>query len=108
MVPRPVLQPRFQELEVDLVGPLPPSEGHTHLLTVVDRTSRWFEALPLTKPSSDQCCDAFIRGWIRNFGIPARIISDNGNTFTSQLWADIQAKLGSIIQYTPLYSPQSL
>ena len=108
MVPRPVLQPRFQDLEVDLVGPLPPSEGHTHLLTVVDRTSRWFEALPLTKPSSDQCCDAFIRGWIRNFGIPARITSDNGNTFTSQLWADIQAKLGSIVQYTPLYSPQSL
>ena len=108
MVPRPVLQPRFQNVEVDVVGPLPESEGHTHLLTVVDRTSRWFEALPLTEANSQQCCDQFIRGWVRNFGIPATIDSDNGNTFTSQLWNDVQKQLGSIVKYSPLYSPQSL
>jgi hypothetical protein len=33
---------------VDLVGPLPASKGFTHLFTIMDRTSRWPEAIPLT------------------------------------------------------------
>ena len=108
MVPRPILQPRLQHVEVDVVGPLPPSEGHTHLLTIVDRTSRWFEALPLTEANAEQCCRQFIRGWVRNFGVPALIDSDNGNTFTAQLWQDVQQQLGTIIKYVPLYSPQAM
>ena len=108
MVPRPVLQPRFQDVQCDLVGPLPPSEGHTHLLTLVDRTSRWFEAIPLTEANAEQCCNAFVRGWVKNFGIPSKLSSDNGNTFTSRLWTNLQDKLGAIVQYTPLYSPQAV
>ena len=108
MVPRPILQPRFQHVEVDVVGPLPSSEGQTHLLTIVDRTSRWFEAVPMPEATAAQCCQAFIRGWVRNFGVPANIESDNGNTFDSKLWNDVQAQLGSIVKYTPLYSPQAL
>ena len=45
--PRPAIQPRFQDLVVDIVGPLPVSEGMRYLLTVVDRASRWFDALPM-------------------------------------------------------------
>lgn len=38
----PLLVPerRFDHVHVDLVGPLPPSRGCTHLLTMVDRTTR--------------------------------------------------------------------
>ncbi len=43
----PVPHRRFAHIHVDLVGPLPPSRGHTYLLTVIDRTSRWPEAIPL-------------------------------------------------------------
>ena len=34
--------------------------------------------------------------------------SDNGTTFTSRLWKDIQAHLNTIVSYTPVYSPASL
>ena len=37
---------RFEHIHVDLVGPLPSSEGHTYLFTILDRFSRWPEALP--------------------------------------------------------------
>jgi hypothetical protein len=48
----PVPQRRFEHLHVDLVGPLPPSSGYSYLFTVVDRTTRWPEAIPVSGISS--------------------------------------------------------
>ena len=38
--PRPVFQPRFSDVQIDIAGPLPPSEGMRYLLTIIDRISR--------------------------------------------------------------------
>ena len=38
---------RFANIHLDLVGPLPPSSGMTYLPTIVDRYTRWPEAIPL-------------------------------------------------------------
>jgi hypothetical protein len=48
--PIPVPQPGFTHIHIDLVGPLTPSSGFNHILTVIDRTSRWMEALPWLTP----------------------------------------------------------
>jgi len=49
----PVPAKRFTHIHFDLVGPLQPSQGHTHLLTIVDRTSRWPEAIPLREEETN-------------------------------------------------------
>ncbi len=42
---------RFSHLHVDIVGPLPSSNGFTYIFTVIDRTTRWPEAIPLCNPT---------------------------------------------------------
>ncbi len=48
----PVPCRRFAHLHVDLVGLLPLSHGHTYLFTIIDRKSRWPEAIPLASISA--------------------------------------------------------
>ena len=58
---------RFGSIHVDLVGPLPESEGCKYLLTVVDRFSRWPEAFPLPDMSSVTCSKIFVRCWLPRY-----------------------------------------
>ena len=50
---------KFQHIHVDIVGPLPSFCDHNYLLTIVDRFSLWFEALPLRDISAKSCADPF-------------------------------------------------
>ena len=68
-------------VNVDLVGPLPPSCGLIYLFTVVE---------------SDVAADvarAFIRVWVARFGVPSDILSDGGLQFTSTIWGEIGQSL---------------
>ncbi len=103
----PVPRRRFAHLHVDLVGPLPSSGGYTHLFTMVDRTTRWPEAVPVSATSAADCAAALFSGWVQRFGLPAAITSDRGPQFTSAVWAALCRLLN--IQHIPTtaYHPQS-
>jgi transposase InsO family protein len=105
--PIPVPANRFSHVNIDIVGPLPSSSGYTHLLTVMDRCSRWPEALPLSSTTSAACAFAFIAGWISRFGVPSSITSDRGPQFTSSLWSAVCTQLGVSHTLTPAYHPQA-
>ena len=107
MKPNPVTQPRFSELQLDIVGPMPVSEGHRYLFTIYDRTTRWISAVPMIEASATSCVNAFIRGWIQNFGLPKSLHSDNGTSFTSNLWKNFQSSFGLVVSYSPHYRPQA-
>lgn len=106
---QPFLVParRFDHVNIDLVGPLPQSRGFTHLLTIVDRTSRWPEAIPLSSTDAAACARAFATGWISRFGIPMDMTSDRGPQFVSALWRDVAKLLGTHLHRTTAYHPQA-
>lgn len=99
---------RFKDLQVDIVGPLPPSEGMRYLLTMFDRHTRWLEAFPLAEATAANCATAMIRGWIPRFGVPRITTTDNGNTFIAEVWKQVHAEIGIEVDYTPPYHPSSL
>ena len=82
----PVPSKRFSHIHIDIVGLLPPSEGFSHILTIIDRTTRWPEVIPLSNTSTTECARALIKHWISRFGTPLDMSSDRGSQFTSTLW----------------------
>ena len=92
---------------MDLVGPLPPLHGYTHLLTVIYRFTRWPEAIPVKDTSANSCAQALIVNWISRLGIPQHNTSDRGAQFTSQLWVSTSQLLGTELHHTTAYHPQS-
>ncbi|WP_431190247.1 integrase catalytic domain-containing protein, partial [Escherichia coli] len=71
---------------MDIVGPWPPSSGYRYILTMIDRFSRWPEAVPLDNISAESVARAFVTHWVSRFGIPARITSDRGPQFEAGLF----------------------
>ena len=98
---------RFFHVHIDIVGPLPSSLGYSYLLTMIDRTTRWPEAVPLSSISTEACVRAFISSWISRFGVPATLTSDRGAQFTSSVWAGVCRILGISTSQTTSFHPQS-
>ena len=61
----------FEVLAVDLVGPLPVQRnGYRYILTMLDHSTRWLEAVPLKDISVATCAKAIERTWIQHYGPP--------------------------------------
>ena len=54
------------------------------MLTIYDRCSRWTEAYPLVRDSSEEVCWGFME-WVARYGLPAVALSDNGNALVAYL-----------------------
>ena len=103
----PVPSRRFSHVHIDIVGPLPSSQGYSYLLTMIDRTTRWPEAVPLSSISTESCVRAFISTWVSRFGVPSTLTSDRGAQFTSSVWAGVCRILGISTSQTTSFHPQS-
>jgi Integrase core domain/Integrase zinc binding domain len=98
---------RFAHVHVDIVGPLPVSQGFSHVLTMIDRSTRWPEVVPLSSTATPACVHALLQAWVSCFGVPAVLTSDRGPQFTSALWAGMCEALGITHRQTTAYHPEA-
>ncbi len=98
---------RFQHVHVDIVGPLPTSEGQNYLFTMVDRFTRWPEAVPMVDSTAASAAQAFLHNWIARFGMPDLVTSDRGVQFTGRLWNQLSQRFGFQCNRTTAYHPQA-
>ncbi|KAE8737895.1 hypothetical protein FOCC_FOCC016636, partial [Frankliniella occidentalis] len=97
----------FMELAaMDIVGPLrPDSSGYTHIFTFIDHWSRLLIAVPLRSITGEAVAQALIAHVFSKYGLPRRILSDNGAQLVKGILAALLAKLGIKQLRTMVYLP---
>ncbi|GBM76229.1 Transposon Tf2-11 polyprotein [Araneus ventricosus] len=99
---------RFVHINIDIIGPLPSSQGFSYCLTAIDRFSRWPEAMPLADIRAETVSQALYSGWISRFGVPQRISTDRGSQFTSDVFHFLAKTFRIRLSHTAAYHPQAI
>ena len=106
--PLPVPQRPWLHLSIDFLTNLPPSQGNTTILVVVDCFSKSCCLLPLSGlPTALQTAEALFTHVFQHYGVPEDIGSDRGPQFTSRVWKVFMECLGVSISLTSGFHPES-
>lgn len=96
--PLPVPSQPWRHIALDFVTGLPPSEGHTAILVVVDRFLKAAHFIPLPKlPSALETAKLVVDHVFRVHGLPQDIVSDQGPQFISKFWRAFCSLLGASV-----------
>ncbi|GFX39976.1 hypothetical protein TNCV_2647391 [Trichonephila clavipes] len=104
----PVPVQRFETLDIDLLGPLPDSkDGKRWILIIEDCTTKWIELFALPNATAKECVITLIEEVLLRYGIPRRLINDNGTQFVSSVMQQICYLLNIHQSLIPVYHPQA-
>lgn len=102
----PVMQRRFEIIAIDLFGPLPAGPADEKWIFIIEDTaSRWVELFPLVNATSEACGWTLVNEVFFRYGLPRRLLSDNGTQFTNQLMQYLGHCLQIEQTFTPAYHP---
>ena len=108
--PIPIPTRRWQVITMDFITDLPKTRTQQHdtILVVVDKFSKMVHFIPCTKSiDAPGVSKLFFREIIKHHGVPEVIISDRDPRFISKFWKALWEELGTKIQMSTSYHPQS-
>ena len=106
--PLPIPRRPWSHIALDFITGMPPSDGHTVILTVVDRFSKAAHFIPLTKlPTAKETAQLMIQHVFRLHGLPTDVVSDRGPQFTAQFWKAFLTQLGASVSLSSGFHPQT-
>ncbi|KAI3374620.1 hypothetical protein L3Q82_021194 [Scortum barcoo] len=106
--PLPVPHRPWSHISLDFITGLPPSQGNTVVLTVVDRFSKMTHFIPLPKlTTAKQTAQVMINQVFRIHGLPCDIVSDRGPQFIAAFWKEFCQLLCATVSLSSGYHPES-
>jgi hypothetical protein len=106
--PSPIPKQPWQEISIDMIGPLPKLDEYDSILVIVDRFSKMIHLIPTTMSlSSTGLAEIYKKEVWHIHVIPRRIISDRGPQFTSKFMKELCNTLGIEWNLSTAYHPQT-
>nr|AAT47081.1 putative polyprotein [Oryza sativa Japonica Group] len=113
--PAGLLQPlqipewKWEEIGMDFITGLPrTSSGHDSIWVVVDRLTKMAHFIPVhTTYSGKKLAELYLARIMCLHGVPKKIVSDRGSQFTSKFWQKLQEELGTRLNFSTAYHPQT-
>jgi transposase InsO family protein len=97
----------FDVWGIDFMGSFKKSHGYEHILDMVDYVSKWVEAMPCRKASTEESI-AMIKSMIfPYFGTPIILISDGGTHFIGKNFKKCLSKLEIEHRVSTAYNPHT-
>jgi transposase InsO family protein len=59
------------------------------------------------KDKGEKLIDIYVKEIVSKHGVPKKIVSDRGSVFTSAFWKQLQEALGSQLDFSTTYHPQT-
>src|SRR3954466_12322736 len=82
--------------------------GNDSIWVIVDRFSKVTHFLPVkTTYQSSKLAELYIARIVSLHGVPKNIVSDRGTQFTSRFWKKVQEGLGTRLDFSTAYHPQT-
>jgi hypothetical protein len=104
----PIIKPwPFRGSGIDLIGQINPlsSKGHKFVLLATDYFTKWVEAIPLKKVTSENMVEFVKEHIIYRFGIPQTITTDQGAPFVSSEFREFAESMGiKLLNSSPYYA----
>ncbi|KAH9580784.1 hypothetical protein MS3_00000726 [Schistosoma haematobium] len=92
---------RFEHIHIDIVGPLPFSNGYNYIFP------QWPVAIPIKDTSAESVAKALVENRISYYGVSATITTDRGAQFESRLFQQLTELLGIKRIRTTSYHPMA-
>nr|KYP70484.1 Transposon Ty3-I Gag-Pol polyprotein [Cajanus cajan] len=98
----------FAQWGMDILGSFPPAKGQLKfLLVAIDYFTKWIEACPLAKITTENIQKFTWKSIICRFGIPHFLVTDNGRQFIAQSFEDFLRELEIKRRPTSVEHPQT-
>lgn len=98
----------WSHIALDFIMGLPPSNGNSVILTIVDRFSKAAHFVPLSKlPSATETAQLLVHHVVRLHGIPTAVLSDWGAQFSSGIWHTFCRAISVKVSLSSGYHPQT-
>jgi transposase InsO family protein len=89
------------------MGPFKNSRGYEYILVMVDYVSKWVEALPCRKSSTEESITMIKNVIFPHFGTPRILISDGGTHFIGKYFKKCLSNLGIEHRVSTAYHPHT-